>query len=182
MGSSPISRATRTRRSPGGQHADDPRRDLPEIACLVVVLWGARDAQLRLQDAFEYARRLRARLRVVADHGYLVIVERPHAVVDALEALCVSRRGSHRQPSVEAELSASRRLSAWTPTRSVASCPAATKWIPSLRAVCRLGPRLAGEEEVVAVGGADQLAGRAAGADRDAPDPVGTVSDERLAA
>ena len=33
------------------------------------------------------------------------------------------------------------------------------------------------------MGGADQLAGRAAGADRDAPDPFGTVSeDERLAA
>ena len=69
--------------------ADDPRRDLPEIACPVVLLWGARDAQLRLQDAFEYARRLRARLRVVADCGHLVIVERPHAVVDALEALRV---------------------------------------------------------------------------------------------
>ena len=64
--------------------ADDPRRDLPEIACPVVILWGARDAQLPLEDAFEYARRLRARLRLVADCGHLVIVERPHAVLDAL--------------------------------------------------------------------------------------------------
>ena len=56
----------------------------PELSCPVVVLWGARDAQLPLQDAFEYARRLRAKLRVVADCGHLVIVERPHAVLDAL--------------------------------------------------------------------------------------------------
>ena len=60
------------------------RRDLPEIACRVVILWGARDAQLPLEDAFEYARRLRARLRLVADCGHLVIVERPHAFLDAL--------------------------------------------------------------------------------------------------
>ena len=69
--------------------ADDPRRELPELSCPVVVLWGARDAQLPLEDAFEYARRLRAKLRLVADCGHLVIVERPHAVVDALEALRV---------------------------------------------------------------------------------------------
>ncbi len=64
--------------------ADDPRRDLPGITCPVVVLWGARDAQLPLEDAFEYARRLHAKLRVVADCGHLVIVERPHAVIAAL--------------------------------------------------------------------------------------------------
>ena len=64
--------------------ADDPRRELPAVSCPVVVLWGARDVQLPLEDAFEYARRLHARLRVVADCGHLVIVERPHAVLDAL--------------------------------------------------------------------------------------------------
>ena len=67
--------------------ADDPRRDLAEIACPVVVLWGARDPQLPLDDAFEYARRLRAKLRLVADCGHLVIVERPSACLDALEEL-----------------------------------------------------------------------------------------------
>ena len=67
--------------------ADDPRQDLPDIGCPVVVLWGARDAQLPLGDAFEYARRLRAELRLVADCGHLVIVERPHAVIDALAEL-----------------------------------------------------------------------------------------------
>jgi pimeloyl-ACP methyl ester carboxylesterase len=67
--------------------ADDPRRDLEHVGCPVVLLWGARDAQLGLDDAFEYARRLRAKLRVVADCGHLVIGERPHACLDALEAL-----------------------------------------------------------------------------------------------
>jgi pimeloyl-ACP methyl ester carboxylesterase len=66
--------------------AGDPRADL-DVRCPVIVLWGARDAQLPLEDAFEYARRLRAPLRVVADCGHLVIVERPHAVLDALAAL-----------------------------------------------------------------------------------------------
>ena len=67
--------------------ADDPRRDLEHVSCPVVVLWGARDAQLPLDDAFEYARRLHAKLRVVADCGHLVIGERPHACLDALEEL-----------------------------------------------------------------------------------------------
>lgn len=67
--------------------ADDPREELAELDCPVVVIWGARDMQLPLEDAFEYARRLRARLRLVADCGHLVIVERPHAVLDALAAL-----------------------------------------------------------------------------------------------
>jgi pimeloyl-ACP methyl ester carboxylesterase len=64
--------------------ADDPRRDLGSITCPVLVLWGARDAQLPVDDAFEYARRLGAKLRLVADCGHLVIVERPGAVLDAL--------------------------------------------------------------------------------------------------
>lgn len=67
--------------------ADDPRRGLASTTCPVAVLWGARDPQLPLDDAFEYARRLRAKLRLVADCGHLVIVERPEAVLDALEEL-----------------------------------------------------------------------------------------------
>lgn len=67
--------------------ADDPRRDLRAISCPAVVLWGARDAQLPVDDAFEYARRLGAKLRLVADCGHLVIVERPAAVLDALAEL-----------------------------------------------------------------------------------------------
>ena len=64
--------------------ADDPRRELEAISCPTLVLWGARDPQLPIGDAFEYARRLRAKLRLIADCGHLVIVERPAACLDAL--------------------------------------------------------------------------------------------------
>lgn len=67
--------------------ADDPRHELEHVGCPVLLLWGARDPQLPLDDAFEYARRLRARLRVVADCGHLVPGERPRACLDALEDL-----------------------------------------------------------------------------------------------
>ena len=65
----------------------DPRLDLLRVTCPALVLHGARDAQVPVADAFEYARRLRAPLRVVADCGHLVIGERPTAVVDAIEQL-----------------------------------------------------------------------------------------------
>jgi pimeloyl-ACP methyl ester carboxylesterase len=63
---------------------DDPRAELGAVQAPVLLLWGARDRQLPLTDAFDYARRLRARLRVVADCGHLVIGERPDACADAV--------------------------------------------------------------------------------------------------
>jgi pimeloyl-ACP methyl ester carboxylesterase len=57
--------------------ADDPRLDLERVRCPVLVLWGARDRQVPLEDGFEYARRLRAPIRVIADCGHLLISERP---------------------------------------------------------------------------------------------------------
>ena len=66
---------------------DDPRAELERVRCPVLVLWGARDPQLPVDDAFEYARRLRAPLRLVADCGHLVIGERPEACLDALAEL-----------------------------------------------------------------------------------------------
>ena len=65
--------------------ADDPRQELDAIQCPVLVLWGAEDVQLPLDDAFEYTRRLRARLRVIPGCGHLLIGERPEACADALE-------------------------------------------------------------------------------------------------
>jgi pimeloyl-ACP methyl ester carboxylesterase len=56
---------------------DDPRVDLERVRCPVLVLWGARDRQVPIEDGFEYARRLRAPLRVIADCGHLLIGERP---------------------------------------------------------------------------------------------------------
>ena len=57
--------------------ADDPRLDLDRVRCPVLVLWGGRDRQVPLEDGYEYARRLRAPVRVIADCGHLLISERP---------------------------------------------------------------------------------------------------------
>jgi pimeloyl-ACP methyl ester carboxylesterase len=64
---------------------DDPRQDLHEIGCRCLVLWGARDHQVPIDDAFDYARRLGAPLRVIADCGHLLVAERPDACLDAIE-------------------------------------------------------------------------------------------------
>ncbi len=63
---------------------DDPRRDLDRVRCPVLVLFGARDRQVPVADGFEYARRLRASLRVIADCGHLLIGERPDVVARAV--------------------------------------------------------------------------------------------------
>jgi pimeloyl-ACP methyl ester carboxylesterase len=64
---------------------DDPRQDLDGVRCPCLVLWGARDHQVPVDDAFDYARRLRAPLRVIADCGHLLVAERPDACLDAIE-------------------------------------------------------------------------------------------------
>jgi pimeloyl-ACP methyl ester carboxylesterase len=64
---------------------DDPRRDLHRVTCPVLCLSGARDEQVPIDDAIEYARRLRAPLRTIADCGHLLIGERPEACADAIE-------------------------------------------------------------------------------------------------
>jgi pimeloyl-ACP methyl ester carboxylesterase len=63
---------------------DDPRLDLERVACPALVLWGARDRQVPVDDAFEYARRLRAPLRTIADCGHLLVGERPDACAHAI--------------------------------------------------------------------------------------------------
>lgn len=64
--------------------ASDPRRDLERVGCPCLCLWGASDNWVPLQDGIEYARRLRAPLRVIADCGHLLIGERPDAVLAAV--------------------------------------------------------------------------------------------------
>ena len=71
---------------------EDPRADLDRVRCPSLVLWGARDNQLPVADAFDYARRLRASLRVIADCGHLLIGERPDACADAIEEFLVGSR------------------------------------------------------------------------------------------
>jgi abhydrolase domain-containing protein 6 len=65
---------------------DDPRIDLARVSCACLVLWGARDLQVPIDDAFQYARRLQAPLRTIVDCGHLLIGERPEAVLDAIDS------------------------------------------------------------------------------------------------
>jgi pimeloyl-ACP methyl ester carboxylesterase len=67
--------------------ADDPRVDLDGVRCPCLVLAGARDRMVPVADAIEYARRLRAPLRIVPDCGHLVIGERPDACIEAIAEL-----------------------------------------------------------------------------------------------
>jgi pimeloyl-ACP methyl ester carboxylesterase len=62
----------------------DPLVDLEHVRGPAFVVHGARDRQVPLRDGLEYARRLNAPLRVIADCGHLLIGERPRAVVDAI--------------------------------------------------------------------------------------------------
>jgi pimeloyl-ACP methyl ester carboxylesterase len=70
---------------------DDPRGDLHLVSCPSILLWGAEDNQLPIDDAYEYARRLRAPLRTIADCGHLLIVERPDACLEAIETFLAAR-------------------------------------------------------------------------------------------
>ena len=65
--------------------AADPRLELERVRCPCLCLWGAADNWVPLQDGMEYARRLRAPLRAIADCGHLLIGERPEAVTAAIE-------------------------------------------------------------------------------------------------
>lgn len=64
--------------------ASDPRQDLHRVTCPCLCLWGANDNWVPLADGIEYARRLRAPIRVIADCGHLLIGERPDAVLRAI--------------------------------------------------------------------------------------------------
>jgi pimeloyl-ACP methyl ester carboxylesterase len=70
--------------------ASDPRSDLDRVGCPCLCLWGARDNWVPLKDGMEYARRLRAPLRTIADCGHLLIGERPDAVVRAVRDFLAS--------------------------------------------------------------------------------------------
>src|SRR5438067_6675121 len=64
--------------------ATDPRLELDRVQCPCLCLWGTRDNWVPLADGFEYARRLRAPLRTIADCGHLLIGERPDVVLRAI--------------------------------------------------------------------------------------------------
>lgn len=73
---------------------EDPRLYLERVRCPVLVLWGARDRLVPLEDGIEYARRLRAPLRVVPGAGHLVVGECPAECA----ALLVDFLDSSRSP------------------------------------------------------------------------------------
>ena len=62
----------------------DPRRELDRVTCPCLLLWGASDNWVKLQDGMEYARRLRAPLRSIAGCGHLLIGERADACLAAI--------------------------------------------------------------------------------------------------
>lgn len=70
--------------------AGDPRLDLDRVGCPCLCVWGADDNWVPLEDGMEYARRLRAPLRVIADCGHLAVGERPEAVTRAIGDFLVS--------------------------------------------------------------------------------------------
>jgi len=70
---------------------DDPRQSLEHVRAPALVLFGARDRQVPLADGFEYARRLRAPLRVIADCGHLLVGERPDVCARAALELAQAR-------------------------------------------------------------------------------------------
>jgi pimeloyl-ACP methyl ester carboxylesterase len=75
---------------------DDVRWELGELGCRTLILWGARDNQLPLADGFEFARRLGAPLRVIADCGHLLIGERPDLCAEAIETFLTVGKGVDR--------------------------------------------------------------------------------------
>jgi pimeloyl-ACP methyl ester carboxylesterase len=62
----------------------DSRTELEGVRCPVLVLWGAADRLVPVEDGLEYARRLRAPLRTIPDCGHLLIGERPDACLEAI--------------------------------------------------------------------------------------------------
>jgi pimeloyl-ACP methyl ester carboxylesterase len=68
----------------------DSRHDLELVGCPCLCLWGASDNWVPVADGMEYARRLRAPLRLIADCGHLLIGERPDAVTAAVRDFLTS--------------------------------------------------------------------------------------------
>ena len=82
---------------------DDPRPDLDRVRCPALLIWGSRDRLVPLRDGFEYARRLRAPIRVLPAAGHLVVGELPEACAAALEGF-LDGVGQVDELPLEAEL------------------------------------------------------------------------------
>jgi pimeloyl-ACP methyl ester carboxylesterase len=86
---------------------DDPRPDLEHVRCPVLLVWGARDRLVPLADGFEYARRLRAAIRVLPAAGHLVVGEQPEecaAILEGFLDLSLNGVGEVDELPLDAEL------------------------------------------------------------------------------
>jgi pimeloyl-ACP methyl ester carboxylesterase len=63
---------------------EDPRLYLERVRCPTLLIWGARDRLVPLEDGFEYARRIPAPLRVLPAAGHLLVGEFPEECVALL--------------------------------------------------------------------------------------------------
>ncbi|HSK16488.1 MAG TPA: alpha/beta fold hydrolase [Gaiellaceae bacterium] len=75
---------------------DDPRPDLDRVRAPALVLWGARDRLVPLDDGFEYARRLRCPVRVLPGVGHLLVAEDPEGCAAAVSSFLTACAGSSR--------------------------------------------------------------------------------------
>ena len=82
---------------------DDPRPDLDRVRCPAFLVWGARDRLVPVKDGFEYARRLRAPIRVLPACGHLVVGELAEPCAALLESF-LDRVGKVDELPLEAEL------------------------------------------------------------------------------
>ena len=82
---------------------DDPRPDLDRVSCPAFLVWGARDRLVPLSDGFEYARRLRAPIRVLPAAGHLVVGELAGPCAAILESF-LDRVGEVDELPLEAKL------------------------------------------------------------------------------
>ena len=83
--------------------AHDPRPDLDRLLCRTLLVWGARDRLVPLTDGFEYARRLRAPIRVLPAAGHLVVGELAEPCAALLESF-LDGVGEVDELPLEAEL------------------------------------------------------------------------------
>jgi 2-hydroxymuconate-semialdehyde hydrolase len=74
--------------------AERCREELDRVESPALLVWGARDRLVPLEVGFEYARRLRAPLRVLPAAGHLVIGEYPRECARLVEGFLATRGGA----------------------------------------------------------------------------------------
>ncbi len=81
---------TKTRQAGRALLGTDSIGEPDRIGCPCLVLWGASDKWVKLDDGMEYARRLGAPLRTIAGCGHLLIGERSDVLLRVIEDFAAS--------------------------------------------------------------------------------------------